>query len=142
MHDIAAVYDVRSKPYSRFNRQFNREVLQDILKDAGIEYLYLGDALGGRPGDPCCYVDGKVSYERQARTSVFQDGLAKLRMDADIKRLAVMCAEKDPMGCHRTWSIAQNLPDMDVIHIHGDGRLERHADMMDKVAPQQLGLGF
>jgi len=51
MHAIELVCDVRSTPYSRFNPQFNRETLQAALKAGGMDYLYLGSALGGKPRD-------------------------------------------------------------------------------------------
>ena len=40
-HGITAVADVRSRPYSRFNPQFNREGLAAVLK---IAYLLAGNA--------------------------------------------------------------------------------------------------
>lgn len=144
MHGITAVYDVRSKPFSRFNRQYNRETLNKILSDAGIAYVFMGDSLGGRPTDPGCYAHGKISYELQARTPLFQAGLDKLRRDAEVLRIAIMCAEKNPLECHRTWSIAEHMQDMHILHIMSDGRLEEHSDMMHKNNPaaRQEVLGF
>lgn len=143
MHRIEALYDVRSKPYSRFQCQFIRENLEKTLKEAGIAYVFLGDALGGRPADPCCYVDGKISYARQAQTRLFQSGLARLRQNAADKRIAIMCAEKDPLNCHRTWSIAQNLPDLEILHIQSDGAVIPHPDLMRDIGDdKQTALSF
>ncbi len=143
MHQIDALYDVRSRPYSRFNRQFNRETLEDVLKDIGITYVFMGGQLGGKPEDPCCYdANGILSRALQIQTPAFQKGIARLRHDAAQLRVAIMCAEKDPLDCHRTWLIAENVPDMTVIHIHADGRTERHADMMAQMGPKQGVLGF
>ena len=47
-HDIGALADVRSTPFSRFNPQFNRERLAAALRDAGIQYVFLGQELGAR----------------------------------------------------------------------------------------------
>jgi len=121
---IEALYDVRSKPFSRFSPQFNQKALAKSLQAAGIAYVWMGDSLGGRPDDPCCYVDGKLSYDLQAKTPLFQSGLSRLRTDSGILKIAVMCAEKNPMDCHRKNSIAKNLPDIDVVHILADGTLE------------------
>ena len=49
---ITAIADVRSAPYSRFQPQFNREVLTKSLKDSGIEYVFLGDLIS-------CWVVGE-----------------------------------------------------------------------------------
>ena len=75
-HDVTAVVDVRSAPYSRFNPQFNREPFAAALDGEGIRYVYLGDALGGRSEDPACYEDGRIRYDRVAETESFRSGLA------------------------------------------------------------------
>lgn len=58
-HEITAVVDVRSQPYSRMNPQFNKENLKEVLNAAGIAYVFLGRQLGARTDDDSCYVDGK-----------------------------------------------------------------------------------
>lgn len=136
-HDVAAVYDVRSRPYSRFQPQFNREDMARSLRDSGVGYVYLGDALGGRPDDPGCYVDGRVCYRRQARTPLFQAGLARLRHDAVRLRFALMCAEKDPLCCHRALSVAANLTDMALFHILADGTAVPHDVLIGRGMPEQ-----
>ena len=60
---IEYLLDVRSRPYSRYKPDSSRDLLDGHLRRAGIRYLFLGDALGGRPADPTCYdADGKVDY--------------------------------------------------------------------------------
>src|SRR5436190_16035592 len=73
-HNIEAVGDVRSAPFSRFNPQFNREILERCLKENGIRYAFLGRELGARTDDRSCYEDGRVHYARLARTPLFQSG--------------------------------------------------------------------
>ena len=68
---IAAVADVRSAPYSRFNPHFDRKALAAALEACGIGYRYFGRELGGRPDDPGCYESGRVSYDRVARRGGF-----------------------------------------------------------------------
>lgn len=126
-HDIAAVYDVRSKPYSKFLPQFRRDNLKGILEEAGIHYVYVGDMLGGKP---------------KPAPALFAKGLDKLRADGGATRIAIMCAEKDPLNCHRTWTIAENLPEMAVLHIQADGSLLSHGDLMRDQPPKQTAFGF
>lgn len=126
-HGIEAVYDVRSKPYSRFSPQFRRENLARILAEEGIGYVFIGERLGGKP---------------KPAPALFAAGLEALRADAGAKRIAVMCAEKDPLNCHRCWTIAQNLPDMEVMHILSDGALQSHAALMQQAGPVQRELGL
>ena len=73
-HGITAICDVRSKPYSRVNPQFNREALEKALLAKGIEYRFLGKELGARSDDPNCYHGGKVHYGRLAHNSRLAKG--------------------------------------------------------------------
>ena len=57
---ISAVSDVRSRPYSRMNPQFNRESLKQALRTANIQYVFLGKELGARSEDRRCYRNGQV----------------------------------------------------------------------------------
>lgn len=139
---IDTLADVRSAPYSRFNPHFNRKALSAALEARSIRYLYFGRELGGRPDDPTCFEDGRVSYERVARTARFADGLERL-IDATIdRRLAIMCAEKEPLDCHRTLLVGQALAGrgLKVRHILSGGELEDHPDAMDRLlAKHHLG---
>ena len=134
-HGVTVVADVRSAPYSRFNPQFNRDALAAALKARGVDYLYLGRELGGRPDDLACYEGGRVRYERVARTSGFREGVTRVVDEAATGRIALMCAEKEPLGCHRTLLVARALDDegMAVAHILATGDMEPHATAMDRL---------
>ena len=134
-HAITALADVRSAPYSRMNPQFNREPLEEALKEAGISYVFLGEELGARSKDPSCYRRGKVDYELLARTELFQSGLERVRNGARTHRIALMCAEKDPLDCHRTILVARNLVEqgLPVSHILSDGSVENHDQSISRL---------
>jgi uncharacterized protein (DUF488 family) len=134
-HDITAVADVRSAPYSRINPQFNREPLKAALRDAGISYVFMGEELGARSKDPSCYRDGKVDYELLARTALFQSGLERVRRGASTHRIALMCAEKEPLDCHRTILVSRKLAEQGVCvtHILADGTAESHDLAMSRL---------
>lgn len=125
-HGVTALADVRSSPYSRFNPQYNRENLKPVLERAGIAYVYLGKELGPRSDDPSCYENGRVSYEKLAQTEAFRHGLQRLLKGAQTHRIAIMCAEKDPIVCHRMILICRALRSepVDIRHILEDGTLE------------------
>lgn len=136
-HHITAVCDVRSQPYSRINPQFNREELQSALLSRGIEYRFLGKELGARTEDKACYDGGKVNYEKLAQTDLFQYGLKRvLRGLKESFRIALMCAEKEPLECHRTILVARHLVacGIDVQHIHADGHPETHEECLKRLA--------
>ena len=134
-HGVTTLADVRSAPYSRFNPHFNRKRLQSALQAHGIAYVFLGHALGGRPDDPACYEDGRVRYDRLAQTSLYREGLERVVENARSERIALMCAEKEPLDCHRTLLVGRSLVErgMGVAHILADGALESHDETMDRL---------
>ncbi len=129
-HGVTALCDVRSSPYSLYTPQFNRESLKDELAKHRIIYLYLGAELGPRSSDPTCYEGGKVQYNRLAAKEIFQQGLGRLQKGMVTHRIALMCAEKDPLTCHRMLLICRNLRGDDIVirHILEDGALEENRD--------------
>lgn len=134
-HAITAVCDVRSQPYSRMNPQFNREPLRDALRPAGIRYVFLGNELGARSNDKSCYRNGQVQYDRLACTDAFKRGLKRVREGSQSYRVALMCAERDPLHCHRTILVARHLAEegVQVRHILANGQVEDHEQTLDRL---------
>lgn len=135
LYDITALGDVRSYPYSRYVPQFSRDALKTLLAEAGITYVFLGKELGARSPNPACYRQGKVQYDRLALEPSFADGLNRIRQGMDRFCLALMCAEKDPLDCHRALLVARRLYEagIAVSHIRADGPLESHQDMESRL---------
>ena len=138
LHGIDAVADVRSVPYSRWQPQFNREALAKALKGQGLAYVFLGEELGARSGDSGCYEKGRVKYRKIAETPLFRAGIARIRNGCSRWRIALMCAEKDPLVCHRTILVARELVagGAKVAHILEDGMLEPHKATMKRLSEQ------
>src|SRR6478609_4086425 len=64
-HGVEVLVDARSQPASRFSPQFGRRPLERAVTAASIEYVFMGDALGGRPRAQACYdADGNIDYDR------------------------------------------------------------------------------
>ena len=137
-HAITAVADVRSSPFSRHNPQFNREELRGVLQAEGICYVFLGNQLGGRSGDDWCTVNNRIRYDLLAQTDSFRTGIARVIEGAESFRIALMCAEKDPLDCHRTILVARELTKRgrSVQHILIDGSLETHRDAISRLIAQ------
>jgi uncharacterized protein (DUF488 family) len=136
-HGVDALADVRSTPYSRFNPQFNRGKLQASLATAGIRYVFLGEELGARSKDASCYdEEGRVSYAKLAQTAPFRAGIERLLTGMQQHRIAIMCAEREPLDCHRTILVSRELEraGVPVTHILQDGSLEPHRQTMTRLA--------
>ena len=134
-HGITALADVRSQPYSRHHPQFNREALQQALIKAGINYVFLGRELGARSENPKCYRKGKVQYELLACEPSFQEGLIRLLRGMENHLVAIMCAEKDPLNCHRTILVGHRLrgQGIDLAHILYNGEVEKHEEAENRL---------
>lgn len=135
LHGVTAVADVRSAPYSRFNPQFNKEGLELELKAHSIKYVFLGRELGARSDDRSCYENGRIQYGRLARTELFHSGIERILRGSQEHGIAVMCAEKEPLDCHRTLLVARALAERGLVveHILPDGRLESHEATMERL---------
>ena len=129
---ITAVADVRSSPFSRHNPQFNKDSLSAELKKHGIAYVFVGKELGARSDEPSCYEGGKVRYGRLAKTSIFKAGIDRVLGGAKKYRVALMCAEKEPLDCHRTLLVSRALEQHGafISHILSDGSTEAQSKTM------------
>ena len=126
-HGVVTLVDVRSRPYSKWAPQYRKEALARTLDVEGIEYVFLGRELGGRPdGEEYLGPDGKLDPARRSRALDFLAGIDQLVALAARGPTAILCAEEDPEGCHRRRLIAPTLRQRDVAvhHIRGDGRVE------------------
>ena len=132
---ITAVADVRSRPFSRRHPQFNKERLAAALTQHGIAYVFLGRELGARSEDPSCYENGKVQYSRLTVMPAFKTGIERVLAGAAKFRVALMCAEKEPLDCHRTLLVSRALEGAgaSIAHILADGSLEPQERTMSRL---------
>lgn len=132
---MTAIADVRSSPYSRHTPQFNREALKATLRSHGMSYVFLGKELGARSDDPHHYDGVKVNYGRLSESQMFKTGIDRLLNGAEKHAIAIMCAEKDPVTCHRTILVARRLIELgaEINHILPDGSIEPHQHAMARL---------
>jgi uncharacterized protein (DUF488 family) len=143
-HEVTAVADVRSAPHSSRAPWFSQAALRDLLRASGLAYVFLGRELGGRSEDETCFVGERLAYERLARTETFQTGLGRVEKGAARHRIALLCAEGEPLRCHRAILVSRHLQarGLEVAHIHGDGALEAHEALEGRMLSEcRLGDG-
>ncbi len=142
---IDVLVDVRTQPYSKFNPDFTRTSLTKIVARAGLGYVFMGDSLGGRPADEHCFVAGKLDATRCEERDWYQRGIARLRALAGEQRVAIMCSEKDPANCHRSYVVGATVAkdaNFKVLHIDKAGELKTQDLLEAEIKPRQLNMLF
>ena len=142
-HDVKLVADVRSKPQSARHPHFDGIEMESTLRGAGIRYLFMGEELGGRPDDTKAYRgDGLVDYRSRRKSRAFQAGLERVLQETEKVELALMCAEEDPLSCHRFLMICPEIvvAGIQPMHIRKGGVIETQQDAEDRLLEaQKLG---
>jgi uncharacterized protein (DUF488 family) len=127
---------VRSRPGSFRFPQFNREPLEARLTAAKIRYEFCGEQLGGRPLDPQFYLaNGLVDYSKRRRAPAFLEAIDRAIALARERKTAILCAEEDPLHCHRFLLICPALVARGVapVHLRRGGSAETQRDAEDRL---------
>jgi len=126
-HNVEIVVDVRSLPQSARLPHFSSPAFERLLQSEHLDYLFLGEELGGRPDDADAYrPDGVVDYRVRRKSYAFQAGLNRLEKELEGRSVAMMCAEEDPLECHRFLMVCPELIKSGVrpVHIRKGSRIE------------------
>lgn len=139
--DCKYLIDVRSFPKSKFNPSFDREALEAACKDAGIKYVFMGDAIGGRPSDKSLYDDeGKADYTKIEKSKKYIEGISRLEKASGIRENTfIMCSELSPSECHRSKLIGRTLSEIgiQITHIDKKGIPISQEDAIDQITNGQ-----
>lgn len=126
-NDIQALVDVRSYPYSKYASQFNKEDFQRSVENNGIEYIYLGNLLGGKPDDLNLHNRlNSIDYDKLEHSQKYTEGIKQLEELAAHRTIAIMCSEGNYKECHRYKLITKTLEknNIEVMHILPSGKVE------------------
>lgn len=137
-HQVSAVCDVRSVPFSKRFFDYHQDAIKQHLNNAQIRYVYLGDELGPRSKNPDHYdACNQVQFERLMESEHFLKGLDRLRNGVEQGfTLALMCAEKDPATCHRSLLIGYAISRLwheELMHIDHNGELESQTHLEQRL---------
>lgn len=132
-HGIRLLVDVRSSPYSTHYADFNKEILQSTLHKNGIYYRNYAEEFGARQKDKSLYTkSGYLDFSLHCKTTSFQNGVNKLINAMEMGYVfALMCAEKDPINCHRSIMVSRYFSKLGytVAHIEANGAEETQKDL-------------
>lgn len=132
-HAIDCIVDVRSVPSSQYNPQYNKKTLAAFLANHDIQYMHFGKEFGARQTDPNVFdKEERVDYEKVQQTERFKEGVERLKQGLRKGfKIALMCAEADPLNCHRFAMISVYLSrhGFDVRHILKDKSLVNQQDV-------------
>ena len=137
---VGLLIDVRSQPRSGRFPEFSQPGFQKMIENADIGYLFLGEELGGRPGDPDAYrPDGVVDYRVRRKSYAFHAGVERVLSELERAPSALLCAEEDPLECHRFLMICPELVRLGIrpLHIRKGSRLESQEDAENRLLDAQ-----
>ena len=134
-YSIGALVDVRTSPHSAYYTIYNRENIKNILNRENIFYLFLGKELGARPEDGALYTRHIADFKKISNSDSFIEACKRIRQGIEMFPICMMCAEKDPINCHRTVLVANafrnRYPEVSIFHIHSDLKIESQ-DRIDR----------
>jgi uncharacterized protein (DUF488 family) len=131
-YNINVVVDARSVPYSKYAPQFNKKNINQELNKSGIDYIFMGNLIGGIINDPKYFKDGKVDLERLRNKPSFKAGINWIIQGIENNFIiTVMCSEKDPLACHRFHFISKELKlaGIGVKHILENGEVKSQEEL-------------
>lgn len=136
-YGINCVVDVRSVPYSKSEKilLYNMDNIKKILNKQGIYYIYMGKELGAR-NEACIDNEGAIPYEAIRENNNYKKGIVRL-IDGINKgySIAIMCAEKEPINCHRAILIGYDLKkkNIHVKHILDKNLVKSQEDIEEEI---------
>ncbi len=131
---IEVIVDVRTTPMSKMTPQFNEGNLHKFLVSKNIKYLPMGKELGGRPDPDYMYDEkGKVLYNKLAESDFFKSGISRILKGINNNRIALLCSEGKPEGCHRHLLIGKVLHEsqINVVNIYPDGSFKTYLELIN-----------
>ncbi|SNS97977.1 Protein of unknown function, DUF488 [Anaerovirgula multivorans] len=145
LYNINCIVDIRGTPYSKYNVQYNKETISQILTDNGYIYIYMGKEFAVQRVDKSLYTgEGYADFEKVIYDKDFLKGIERLKVGCNKGfRIALMGAKQDPMNCHRCILLGRELREQgfNVKHILDDYTLASQKEMEKRLLKKYYGEG-
>lgn len=132
-YNITSLIDVRSTPFSQHYSDYNKGAIEIALKRSGILYRNYAHEFGARQENKAFYSEGGyLDFSKFMSSKQFLEGIDKVRKGVEKGYVfALMCAEKDPINCHRSIMIGKGFKAFgyNVNHIKSDGNVETQNEL-------------
>ncbi len=142
-YSIDCVVDIRGTPYSRYNVQFNKEVIRQTLIDYGYKYIYMGNEFAAQREDKNLYKDeGYADFEKVIYDKDFLKGIQRLKVGCEKGyRIVLMGAMQDPINCHRCILLGRSLLEagFHLKHILDDATLATQSELEERLLEKYYG---
>lgn len=134
-YNINCVVDIRGTPYSKYNVQFDKEIIRYTLTKAGFIYIYMAKEFAAKRINKESYnEEGYSDFELVVNEKDFLDGIERLKNGCNKGyRIALLGAMQEPIRCHRSILVGRALIKygFNVKHILDDSSIASQDDIED-----------
>jgi len=132
-YNIQYVIDVRTSPFCKYTKQYDRWNIEKTLKENNIIYCFMGEFFGAKRKEKELYTaEGYLDFEKTTESEKFLLGFNNiLKGLQDDYNVALMCSEKDPKDCHRSIMISKKFLEagFEANHILPDGKIKTQKEL-------------
>ncbi|MBW6409561.1 DUF488 domain-containing protein [Clostridium weizhouense] len=136
-YNINCVVDIRGIPYSKYNVQFNKEIIKRTLTDKGFTYIYMAKEFAANRIIKTSYnKEGYADFKKVIEEPDFLKGIERLKKGCEKGyKIALLGAMQDPIRCHRSILVGKSLIDngFNVKHILDNYSIANQDDIEEKL---------